>query len=305
MNIISAEKLNSLIVMREGFVINEDLKFDKHIYSIGDTLISQRNTKPIILISGPSGSGKTTTAFKIEKYLDNKGIETHVLNMDNYFKPYDGELSPEQLEEPDRLDSELLVSDINKLIECKEINLPSFDFKTHKRTFAGSMKRNEDELIVIEGIHVLNKDIMDGIIDKASGIYVAPRTRVQLPDGRIIHPQKLRLLRRMLRDKFFRGKDIAETIAKAPTVNAGEDKYIMPNKKNASIHLDTFIAYEIAALKYYLKYDIRNLSNEIIKKYDIQDLIDLLEYVDELDAPEVIGHYSLVREFIGKSGFKY
>ena len=39
-----------------------------------------------MLLSGPSGSGKTTTAMKIAEELQRRGVNTHAVAMDNYFK---------------------------------------------------------------------------------------------------------------------------------------------------------------------------------------------------------------------------
>ena len=53
-------------------------------------LISENCAKsPIVLLSGPSGSGKTTTAMKIAGELNRRGIGTHYVSMDNYFKTID------------------------------------------------------------------------------------------------------------------------------------------------------------------------------------------------------------------------
>ena len=49
---------------------------------------------PIVLLSGPSGSGKTTTALKLEQELVRRGVNTHTISMDNYFKTLNRATAP-------------------------------------------------------------------------------------------------------------------------------------------------------------------------------------------------------------------
>ncbi len=77
-------------------------------------LISENCAKsPIVLLSGPSGSGKTTTAMKIAGELNRRGIGTHYVSMDNYFKTIDPATCPRtpegeiDLESPQCLDMAL------------------------------------------------------------------------------------------------------------------------------------------------------------------------------------------------------
>jgi uridine kinase len=87
MNIEVTRINNGLTADPKGYVqaVNEEYQYQ--LERITENIISSRNDRPVILLSGPSGSGKTTTAFMIEKLLDEAGCETHTISMDNYFCP--------------------------------------------------------------------------------------------------------------------------------------------------------------------------------------------------------------------------
>ena len=48
---------------------------------------------------GPNGSGKTTTAMKVERELERRGVNAHTVSMDNYFKTLNRRTAPRTPEE--------------------------------------------------------------------------------------------------------------------------------------------------------------------------------------------------------------
>ena len=77
-----------------GFAEECDQAYARKVEAASKKIAAHRENSHIILLSGPSGSGKTTTALKIEEYLDNMGVETHTVSMDNYFNTIDPETAP-------------------------------------------------------------------------------------------------------------------------------------------------------------------------------------------------------------------
>ena len=82
----------------KGFARECDEAFHQKVIAAAEQIASHRGKSHIILLSGPSGSGKTTTAMKVEERLDNTGVETHTVSMDNYFKTIDPETAPRNRE---------------------------------------------------------------------------------------------------------------------------------------------------------------------------------------------------------------
>lgn len=284
--------------------VNEDYQYK--LSKIVDEIIKNRNDKPVILLSGPSGSGKTTTALMIEKLLDERGHESHTLSMDNWFCPLteaekklaaDGKMD---LESPMRVDSDLLNKQIEDISACREIELPKYNFKTSTRTGSGKkFKRNKGEIVIFEGIHALNPSVItvpDSMINK---IYVSVRTRISGEDI-ILHPSRVRLMRRMIRDKNFRKRSLRETMNMFQSVEAGENKYIMPYKYRSDYDVDTFMAYELSAYRN----DLLDQLQELNDVPEVQECINVLEKLTPLEK-KYISRDSLICEFIGNGQFKY
>ena len=290
----------------KGYVsaVNEDYlyKLTKIVNEIADS----RNEKPVILLSGPSGSGKTTTAMMIEKLLDDMGHETHTLSMDNWFCPLteaEKALAAEgkmDLESPLRVDSDLLNRQIEDISACREIELPKYNFKTSTRTGSGKMfRRGKGEIVIFEGIHALNPQVITVPDSMISKIYVSVRTRIS-GEGILLHPSRVRLMRRMIRDKNFRKRSLRETMNMFHSVEAGENKYIMPYKYRSDFDVDTFMAYELSAYRDELLPQLMELSDVP----EIRECIEVLEQLSPIDRADITPD-SLICEFIGNGQFKY
>ena len=169
------------------------------------------------------------------------------------------------------------------------------------------MQGDKDAIIIAEGIHMLNPLIFDRLRSEANGIYVAPRTRIITNDDKIVRPEQLRVVRRMIRDYKTRGHSLQDTVRKAQSVDRGEVNYIQPHKHNAAIHIDTFHDYEPCILAKYLE-EIpcfrEELTPEFINQYGLTDLMKAVESVPPLHTPFVPLN-SIVREFVGGSCFQY
>ena len=68
------------------FLAECDENYAQRVSLAADKILSNLEASPIVLLSGPSGSGKTTTAMKIAEELQRRGVNTHAVAMDNYFK---------------------------------------------------------------------------------------------------------------------------------------------------------------------------------------------------------------------------
>lgn len=284
--------------------INEDYLYK--LTSIVHQIADSRNEKPVILLSGPSGSGKTTTAMMIEKLLDDMGHETHTLSMDNWFCPLteaEKALAAEgkmDLESPLRVDRELLNRQIEDISACREIELPKYNFKTSTRTGSGKMfKRGKGEIVIFEGIHALNPQVITVPDSMISKIYVSVRTRISA-EGLLLHPSRVRLMRRMIRDRNFRKRSLRETMNMFHSVEAGENKYIMPYKYRSDFDVDTFMAYELSAYRDDLLPQLQELS----EVPEIKECIEVLEQLEPIDRADITPD-SLICEFIGNGQFKY
>lgn len=311
MKYFTLQRINQQLEENVGaFIADAEKKYGERVLEVARQLQACCDEKPIVLLSGPSGSGKTTTALRIESLLDRWGHETHTLSMDNYFLPHgmgpmplDDKGNPDY-ESPLRLDAALLGEHLQKISRCEPVEVPVFDFKTQSRSGSVTLHRQPGELVILEGIHALNPDVTGHSDESVTGIYVSVRTRITGSKGQKLHPAKIRLLRRLIRDKLFRGREAEETIRMFQSVSRGEQLYIMPYKHRAAIDIDTFIPYEPAVYRDLLLPGLRELDPEFLKEMDDSDLIPFLEALSPADAA-LIPEESLIREFIGGSVFAH
>lgn len=292
----------------DGFIRFGRAAYRDQIYDTAKALRQHASEIPIILLAGPSGSGKTTSALLIEQLLEQWGIETYTLSMDNYFAP----LTEEEkvllrqhkidLESPKRVDAAFLNEQLRDIVNCRQIRLPRYDFPTSSRVFDGrTFCRKPGQLVIMEGIHALNPEVTGESSDFSARIYVSVRTRVGTEDGTVLHPSKIRLMRRMLRDNIFRGRSFEDTIANAPSVDRGENLYIMPYRQRAAYHINTFVPYELSVYKNALFEPLTALQEQ---HPELRDIVKVLDEIAPIDA-ERVPKDSLIREFIGGSIFEY
>ncbi len=283
---------------------NED--YYTKVSNVAKSISENVENKPIILLSGPSGSGKTTTAYKISDALKELGINSHIVSMDNYFIPNkniesknvpkdeDGNVD---LESPYRLDIHMFQRDVMLMSEGKTANIPVFDFVTQDYSSYVSLTRKQHEVIIIEGIHALNPEVTGDMSDSASCVYVSVRTRLKTNSGDILHPSQVRLMRRLIRDRLFRGREFDDIFAMYKSVQRGENLYIMPHKHRADYDVDTFIDYEASVYKSVIYDEL--LHAEKTKYADLRSMT--LSYLHDLEAiPSIfVPQNALIREFIG------
>lgn len=230
-----------------------------------ERIYRERREKPVVLISGPSGSGKTTTAGRLARLLEDNGCCAHTISMDNYFLPLTAEelrLAEEgrfDFESPKRLDTELFKQHIELLSRCQPIDVPAFDFTIQDRKPGFRLEYKPGDIVIMEGIHALNPDVIGHSDEYTNRVYVSVRTRLE-SGGELLHPSKIRLMRRLIRDKLYRGRSITETMEFFKSVERGENLYIMPYKHRASFDIDTFIAYEPMVYRDILLDDLHRVS---------------------------------------------
>ena len=303
---MTTSQLDSLLTADPAAVLEHDrILYQQQIDRVAEFAAANAAQRPVLLLAGPSGSGKTTTALLIERELDRRGVETHTLSMDNYFSPL-SEREKEllrrnelDLEKPTRVDVPFFRQQLDAILRGEEIALPRFDFQESRRVFDGrTLRRRPGELILMEGIHALNPDVT-GHDEDTTRIYVSVRTRITAKSGLVLHPAKIRLLRRMLRDKLCRGRAFSQTVGNCARVDRGEQNYIMPFKPRAHCSIDSFYSAELSVYRACLA-----SAPEALDFPELCDLAEVLRELPEVD-PALVPQDSLLREFIGGSTFDY
>lgn len=295
----------------KGFLEECDFSFRKRVEEAVNRIVNRMAESPIVLLSGPSGSGKTTTALKLEEELERRGVATHTISMDNYFRTMNPKTAPRtpegtiDYESPLNLDMELLDETFTRLTRGDEVIIPKFEFARQMRNDARGrpLKLAKNEIAIFEGIHALNDDIA-GRHPEATKLYISARSNVCDGDLLRFKGTWMRLTRRAVRDFNFRGTDISTTLDMWADVRRGEKLYISPFKNKADVILDSSLRYEVSVMKNYALPMLQAVPEENQRRAELLDLIDAFRWFEPID-PALVAKDSLIREFIGGGSYKY
>ncbi len=271
-----------------------EARHDEFFVHWADQIYTLRDRVRIILIAGPSGSGKTSTSKRLALQCRVLGMNPKVIELDDYFverehtpRDENGEYDFECLE---AMDLKLLGEQLNDLLAGKEVSLPDFDFVTGHKIFGRNiMKLQENDILIMEGIHALNPAMLPTLDpSKLFRAYVSTKSL------------DVNFLRRMIRDCTTRGRKAEETILMWPKVREGAEKYIIPYKDNADLTFCTSYDYELSALKYYAEPLLSGIPSDSVAYNEARRFLKILEDVVALtpEVMEAIPSSSLLREFI-------
>jgi uridine kinase len=176
----------------------------------------------LIGIAGGTGSGKTTVAEKIVAALP--ADQAALIQHDSYYRDR-SHLSPAErsrinFDEPDALENDRLVADLEALRAGRPVEVPVYDFATHtRRTEVRPVEPRP--VIVVEGILLFAVPALRETFDL--------RLFVDTPDD-------VRLLRRIRRDLNERGRDLDAVEAQyLSTVRAMHERHVAPTRAHAHL----------------------------------------------------------------------
>ena len=286
---------------------------EKKIAHIADE-ITHRNENgervKLVLISGPSSSGKTTFSKRLSIQLMTNGMRPYPISLDDYFvnredTPLD-ENGKHDFESLYALDLPFFEKQLKALLAGEEVELPRFNFTTGKREMSGKKLRVDEHMILIlEGIHALNPALTPNIpAANKYKIYVSALTTILLDNHNYIPTTDNRLLRRIIRDYKYRNYSAEETIARWPSVRAGEDKWIFPYQEYADAMFNSALLFELAVLKENVEPVLRKVPNSCPEYSEAHRLLRFLSYFTPVQDKE-LPPTSLLREFLGGSSFNY
>lgn len=271
--------------------------------------IAANPDKKLILIAGPSSSGKTTFSHRLSIQLKAAGLCPHPIGVDDYF--VDREKSPRDeegnynYEDLECIDVDRFNQDMEKLLEGKEVELPSYNFVTGHREFRGKrLKLGKEDILVIEGIHCLNEKLYPSLPREAIfRIYISALTQMNIDEHNRIPTTDGRLIRRMVRDARTRGASARDTIAIWNNVRRGEEKNIFPYQETADVVFNSALIYELAVLKPYAEPLLFDIDRKAPEYAEAKRLLKFFDYFVGIDS-EKIPRNSILREFIGGSCFQ-
>ncbi len=312
LNVTNIQDLNNLKKNNEDerlIKVSEALH-EKKIAQIADRIYNKKDQVRIVLISGPSSSGKTTFSKRLAIQLMVLGFKPQTLSLDNYFvdreetpKDENGEFDFETLE---ALDIEQFNTDLTLLLEGKEVVLPRFSFEKGCRIYDGNKtKLQEDDILIIEGIHGLNPKLTHAIPDSYKfKIYASALTSINIDNHNRIPSTDNRLIRRIVRDYKYRNYSATDTLSRWQSVRRGEDKHIFPYQEEADVMFNTALLYEFSVLKHYAEPILLEVEHNKPEYAEAKRLLNFFSYFKQMNDTN-IPPTSIIREFFGGSSFSY
>ncbi len=288
--------------------ISEALQ-EKKIAKIAEDIANRKGVK-LVLLAGPSSSGKTTSCKRLSIQLAVNGLKPLQISLDDYFvdrektpKDANGEYDYESIY---ALDLQLINDQFNALFRGEEVELPKYDFLTGKSKKSGKkLKMNDNNVLVVEGIHALNPELTAQIPnEQIFRVYASALTTILLDNHNYIPTTDNRLLRRIIRDYKYRGVSAQETIHRWPSVRAGENKWIFPFQENADAMLNTAMLYELAVIKTQAEPLLQQVPENCEEYAEAYRLLKFLKYFKGIPYNN-LPPTSLLREFLGGSSFHY
>jgi uridine kinase len=296
-------EIRDVIDVAEGF-------HEKRIAELADEIRSRDGLR-IIAVAGPSSSGKTTFKKRLSIQLRVVGLRPVELSLDDYYVDREktvrdaaGEYDFEALE---ALDLELLSRHLAALLEGETVLTARYDFVSGRSAPAGgeALRLGPGDILLIEGIHALAPQLSAGLpASSVMRVFIHPATSLPFDSLTSLEPADVRLLRRIVRDRRSRGTTPAQNLARWPSVRRGERLHIDPHRPFADFVFDTSLVYEVSVLRVFAERYLLEVREDSPEHPGAQRLLRWMAPFVPI-YPDRVPPTSILREFIGGSGFSY
>jgi uridine kinase len=204
--------------------------------------MSIENTVPrpfILGVSGGSGSGKTTFAKRLQSRLGSE--QCSIVAQDNYYydqsERFDGDGGAVNFDHPNAIDFDLLAAHLEVLKRALQVEVPIYDFSTHKR-LQETRHQKPTPVIIVDGILLLSQENVRKHFNASVFVDV---------------PEKLRFERRLNRDVKERGRTPEGGKKQFESqVKPMHDLYVEPSKVYATNQIRSLDEFD-NMLEYYVK----------------------------------------------------
>ena len=287
---------------KRDFVLRCEAEFEERLRTVSGKVIG--SGAKTLLLSGPTCSGKTTLANKIISDYKALGKEVDVISIDDFFHERDDSRTVEKdkkidYDSIDALDLGLLSECIDNIKNKRSFRIPIYHFVSQKRRGYNEYSINDNSIIIFEGFQAVYPEIL-ALLEGAEyiGIFANVDEDVTV-NGVYFCRDDIRLSRRIVRDRLFRGASPDFSMFLWKTVRENEDKNIYPNKNICKVQMNSFLDYELFVLR---KYIIEILKEVKSTSEYYEKAVSLKEKFERLDdiSFDYVPKNSLYTEFLGK-----
>ncbi len=254
MNNLTVDNINTLVRETPEKIISESEKRYRDIITVTAEKICAKDGRTLVMVAGPSSSGKTTTSKLLKKAIEGMGRKAKMISLDDFYRSQgeiyffeDGTVDYETVK---ALDVDYIGECLHCLMNEGRCKLPRFSFITKKREYYVETVAQQDDIVIVEGLHALNPVITDQLENEQMvKIYVSVSSRIFDGDEVFMSKRDIRLVRRMIRDYHHRDSSPENTFYLWKGVRMGEDRYLFPFEDRADIKIDSIHPYEVCAFK--------------------------------------------------------
>lgn len=299
------DEIQRVIQIAEG-------QHEKKIAELADRIAERRGEVRVVCVAGPSSSGKTTFVKRLSIQLQVNGINPQMLSLDDYY--VDRDKTPRQpngdwdFEALEAVDLPLFAEQLRDLVAGKEVLTPGYDFKMGRRRPREAWRPRrlgENEVLLVEGIHGLNPALTSAVSGTSRfRIFVSALTQLSIDRHNRIRTSDTRLLRRIVRDRRYRGHGAEATLLRWPSVLEGEQKHIFPFQEECDAMFNSALAYEPCIVRSFAQRYLLEIPPDSPARMKGDQLISFLSLFIPI-FPEQVPATSILREFVGGSGFSY
>lgn len=194
----------------------------------------------LIGLAGGTGAGKTLVAQSIAQDLGGESVL--LIEQDSYYKDLQhiplGERENRNFDHPDAFDRDLLRTQLEALLAGREVEMPTYDMRTHTRV-GQPLRVKGRRILILDGLLVLEDPGLRHLMDIK--IYVDAD-----PD--------IRFIRRLKRDLTERGRTLDQVIRQyESTVRPMHLQFVEPSKRYADLVIPeggyNFVAIDLLKTK--------------------------------------------------------
>lgn len=286
----------------EAYILDCEKKYNRDLEEAIEDVFAVPDVRTIAL-SGPTCSGKTTTARKLTERIINSGRNAVVFSIDDFFKNRDDRNNVDG-EAPDYDSVEAIDLDyFNSFMSRFNMGIPAlvphYEFEVTSRTGYDEYCPDEKDICIFEGIQAVYPEVTRRFEPGYRSIFISVLSDVAY-HGSVLTKHDERLLRRLVRDYYFRGATPEFTLFLWHNVRDNEEKNIYPNAKNCDVYINSYMPYEPFVLA---RHALPILETVPMTSEWRDEADDLIERLCVFDCPyfrdSMIPSYSFFREFIG------
>ena len=188
---------------------------------------------------------------------------------------------------------------LSELAEKNASELPIFDFeKSRPAPEKRSVRLQKEDVVVVEGIHALNPLVLENLPqERLLKLYSSVKQGISDLRGEVLTAQDIRLIRRVVRDHYHRGRSAEKTLEVWMDVCRGEELYIQPFKRGADLTVNSLHLYEPCVFREEAEVLFATMPEEARNLPQVEKIRRALELFAPI-GEEMVPEDSLLQEFL-------